>query len=76
MERYGGAMAGSASHCHCMRLCVRSMIVGLLVLLALTQVHVLASPVRGPARPNYIDCGDSSECGAWECCVLGERVKQ
>ncbi|KAK3925494.1 Astakine [Frankliniella fusca] len=24
-----------------------------------------------PSRPMYIDCVDSSECGAWECCVLG-----
>ncbi|XP_034245098.1 astakine-like isoform X2 [Thrips palmi] len=29
-----------------------------------------ASPAR-PARPGYIKCEDSSECGTWECCVLG-----
>lgn len=31
-----------------------------------------ASPLK-PAlgRPKYIKCGESSECGTWECCAIG-----
>ncbi|XP_026288493.1 astakine-like isoform X2 [Frankliniella occidentalis] len=42
------------------------------VLLAVLVAVLAGGAAAVPAaRPGYIECVDSSECGPWECCVLG-----